>query len=108
MTQTTSAPRVIITGAAGGIGSATATALRARGAQVVGLDRAAADGIIACDVPDQASGDAAVSEAQQCMAGMDVAVNCAGIGAPPSAGERPGEDAPRVPTINLLGTWRVT
>src|SRR6476661_7657540 len=108
MTQTTSAPRVIITGAAGGIGSATATALRARGAQVVGLDLTAGDDIIACDVTDQASVDAAVSDAQQRLGGIDVVVNCAGIGDPQSAGERPGEDAMRVLNINLLGTWRVT
>jgi NAD(P)-dependent dehydrogenase (short-subunit alcohol dehydrogenase family) len=108
MTQTSSAPRVIITGAAGGIGSATATALRARGARVVGLDLAPADDIVACDVTDQASVDAAVSEAQQRLGGIDVVINCAGIGDPQSAGERPGADALRVLDINLLGTWRVT
>ena len=49
--------RIIITGAAGGIGSATVALLRARGAQVVGLDLAGSD--LACDVTDQASIDAA-------------------------------------------------
>lgn len=108
MTETNSAPRVIITGAAGGIGSATATALRARGARVVGLDLTAGDDIVACDVTDQASVDAAVSDAQQRLGGIDVLINCAGIGDPQSAGERPGPDALRVLDINLLGTWRVT
>jgi NAD(P)-dependent dehydrogenase (short-subunit alcohol dehydrogenase family) len=108
MTETSSAPRVIITGAAGGIASAAVTALRARGARVVGLDLVAGDDIIACDVRDQASVDAAVAEAQERLGGIDVVINCAGIGDPQSAGERPGEDALRVLDINLLGTWRVT
>ena len=43
--------RVIITGAAGGIGSATVAELRRQGAQVVGLDLAGAD--VVCDVRDQ-------------------------------------------------------
>ena len=56
--------RVIITGAASGIGEATARALRQRGAEVVGLDRNAGDsGAIGCDVCDQASVDAAVAMA---------------------------------------------
>ena len=108
MTQTYTAPRVIITGAAGGIGSATVAALRARGAQVVGLDLTAGNGVVACDVTDQASVDTAVAEARQRLGGIDVVINCAGIGDPQSAGERPGEDALRVLDINLLGTWRVT
>src|ERR1700712_3224113 len=108
MTRTNSAPRIVITGAAGGIGSAPGGALRARGAQVVGLDVAATGDLIACDVRDQASVDAAIAEAQQRLGGIDVVINCAGIGDPQSAGERPGEDAMRVLDINLMGTWRVT
>jgi NAD(P)-dependent dehydrogenase (short-subunit alcohol dehydrogenase family) len=55
--------RVIITGAASGIGEATAEALRGRGCQVVGLDVNAGGDVIACDVRDQASVDSAVAEA---------------------------------------------
>jgi nucleoside-diphosphate-sugar epimerase len=46
--------RVLITGAAGGIGSAAAAELRARGARVVGLDLQPGEDILACDVRDQA------------------------------------------------------
>ena len=53
--------RVIVTGAAGGIGGAACAALRKRGARVVGLDLHAGDDVIACDVRDQASVDAAVA-----------------------------------------------
>lgn len=100
---------MIITGAASGIGAATAKALRERGEQVVGLDLQAADGILACDVTDQASVDAAVAAAiEQLGGGLDALVNCAGIGIPQSAAQRPDEAAVRVLEVNLLGTWRVT
>jgi len=42
--------RVVVTGAAGGIGTAAIAELRRRGAQVVGLDLAGAD--VVCDVRD--------------------------------------------------------
>lgn len=99
--------RVLITGAASGIGLATAEALRARGAQVSGLDIQAGPQVIACDVRDQGSVDAAVARAVEQLGGLDVLINCAGIGDPQSAGDRPGEDALRVLDVNLLGTWRV-
>jgi NAD(P)-dependent dehydrogenase (short-subunit alcohol dehydrogenase family) len=101
--------RVIITGAASGIGEATTKALRGRGAEVVGLDLNAGDGLLACDVTDQGSVDKAIAEAVAKLGGgLDAIVNCAGIGLPQSATERPGPDALRVIDVNLLGTWRVT
>ena len=100
--------RVLLTGAAGGIGTAAAAELRARGAQVVGLDLRAAGEIIACDVRDQASVDAAVTEAAQRLGGLDVVINNAGLGTPQSAGAPPDERAQAVLDVNLLGPWRVT
>jgi NAD(P)-dependent dehydrogenase (short-subunit alcohol dehydrogenase family) len=102
-------PRIILTGAASGIGAVTVRALRERGARVVGLDLNG-DGhdVLACDVRDQASVDGAVGEAVQRLGGLDVLINCAGIGDPQSAGEVPADDALRVLDVNLLGPWRVT
>jgi NAD(P)-dependent dehydrogenase (short-subunit alcohol dehydrogenase family) len=102
--------RVLITGAASGIGAATAAALRGRGASVVGLDvnAAGAPDVLACDVRDQAAVDAAVAEAIERLGGLDVLINCAGIGRPQSAGAAPDEGALAVLDVNLLGPWRVT
>jgi NAD(P)-dependent dehydrogenase (short-subunit alcohol dehydrogenase family) len=92
--------RILITGAAGGIGSATVAALRDH--DVIGLD------VADCDVRDQASVDAAVSGAIARLGGLDVLINCAGLGTPQSAGARPDEDALEVLDVNLIGVWRVT
>jgi NAD(P)-dependent dehydrogenase (short-subunit alcohol dehydrogenase family) len=100
--------RVLITGAASGIGEATAEALRGKGCSVLGLDLDAGENVIKCDVREQESVDAAVAEATQRLGGLDVLINCAGVGFPQSAATRPGDDALAVIDINLLGTWRVT
>ena len=101
--------RVLLTGAAGGIGSAAAAELRARGARVVGLDlRPDDEDVLACDVRDQASVDRAVAEAVERLGGLDVLVNTAGIGIPQSAVTPPDADALAVLDVNLLGPWRVT
>jgi NAD(P)-dependent dehydrogenase (short-subunit alcohol dehydrogenase family) len=102
--------RVIITGAAGGIGGAATAALRARGARVIGLDLVedAERDILACDVRDQASVDRAVAAAIDRLGGLDVLINNAGIGIPQRAGEPPDDAALSVLSVNLVGPWRVT
>lgn len=101
--------RVLVTGAAGAIGGATMAALRERGATVVGLDLAArGEHVLACDVRDQHSVDAAVAAALDRLGGLDVLINNAGLGMPGSAGEKPDADALAVLDVNLLGAWRVT
>jgi NAD(P)-dependent dehydrogenase (short-subunit alcohol dehydrogenase family) len=101
--------RVLITGAASGIGAAAVERMRADGTEVVGLDvDASEDGIIECDVTDQESVDRAVAQAIDRLGGLDVLVNNAGLGFPQSAGEAPDERAMKVFEVNLIGPWRVT
>ncbi len=102
--------RVIITGAAGGLGTTATAELRRQGAVVVGLDlRGNGDDVIACDVRDQASVDTGVAAAiEKLGGGVDVLINNAGVGDPQSAGKPPDETALAVIDINLVGAWRVT
>jgi NAD(P)-dependent dehydrogenase (short-subunit alcohol dehydrogenase family) len=101
--------RVLVTGAAGGIGKATSAELRRRGARVVGLDlKPDGEDVIACDVRDQASVDAGVAEAIERLGGLDVLINNAGLGIPQSAGQAPDDSALAVLDVNMVGPWRVT
>jgi NAD(P)-dependent dehydrogenase (short-subunit alcohol dehydrogenase family) len=100
--------RVLVTGAAGGFGAPTVTRLREQGAEVVGLDVARGDGVLACDITDTAAVDTAVGEAVRRMGGLDAVVHYAGIGVPNDAGGPLEPDALRVIDVNLLGAWRVT
>jgi NAD(P)-dependent dehydrogenase (short-subunit alcohol dehydrogenase family) len=100
--------RVVITGAASGIGAATLAGLRSQGATVIGLDLRAAGDLVECDVRDQASVDRAVDQAVDRLGGLDVLINWAGIGLPQRAGDRPGADALAVMDVNFFGTWRVS
>jgi NAD(P)-dependent dehydrogenase (short-subunit alcohol dehydrogenase family) len=70
----------LVTGAASGIGAATAALLGQEGATVVGVDLAG-DGaaILRADVTDPASGAEAVATAVERHGRLDVVVNCAGI-----------------------------
>ncbi|MDQ4118260.1 MAG: SDR family oxidoreductase, partial [Actinomycetota bacterium] len=103
--------RVLVTGAAGGFGEPTVARLREIGADVVGLDRVpgtGGDGVVACDVTDDAAVTAAVEEAVSRLGGLDAVVHFAGIGTPNDAGGPLQPDAMRVLDVNLLGAWRVT
>jgi NAD(P)-dependent dehydrogenase (short-subunit alcohol dehydrogenase family) len=101
--------RVIVTGAASGIGAAATGELRRRGARVVGLDVNASDEIVECDVRDQQSVERAVGEAiERLGGGLDVLINNAGVGFSQSAGLPPDEKALSVFEVNMIGPWRMT
>lgn len=69
----------LVTGAASGIGAATADLFAAEGATVVRLDVSAGDGIVACDVRDRPQVRAAVAGAVEEHGGLDVVANVAGL-----------------------------
>ena len=74
--------RALVTGAASGIGLATALALHEAGAAVVGLDLKASAGaftILACDLAVEAQIVEAVAKGAEVLGGYDILVNNAGI-----------------------------
>jgi NAD(P)-dependent dehydrogenase (short-subunit alcohol dehydrogenase family) len=111
----------LVTGAASGMGLATARAFAEAGASVVLADideaalRIATDRLTAsggavigapCDVADEAQVAAMVAQAVATFGRLDAAFNNAGVQAPPS--DLADEDAAefdRVTAINLRGVW---
>jgi NAD(P)-dependent dehydrogenase (short-subunit alcohol dehydrogenase family) len=110
--------RVLLTGAASGIGRATARRLVAEGATVVGADRDAdglqhtRDGTAAperflprvMDVADEDSVVTNVAAAVDDLAGLDVLVNLAGIHVTTPLGTLDVADVRRMLEVNLIGT----
>lgn len=109
---------VFITGAARGIGAATAQRLYAKGANValVGLEpelleqNAAALGdralAIEADVTDLGALEGAVSQAVERFGGIDIGVANAGIAYTGALATAPVEQVERTLAVNLLGVWR--
>ena len=113
--------RALVTGAASGIGQATAMLLAGRGAAVACLD-VNADGLaetaaaigeralpIPCDVTDLAAVEAAVSQAAADLGGLDAVANVAGVGDfTGDVAEIAPEEWARVLAINLTGPFHVS
>ena len=107
----------IVTGAASGLGAATAAALAERRAQVVGIDLTTddapvVDGVsyVAADVTDETQVRAAVATAAE-LAPLRTVVNCAGIGPSMRILSRKGVHDlglyAKIVQINLVGTFTV-
>jgi len=115
--------KAVITGGASGLGLATAQRVIDAGGQVVLLDindeqgnaRAAALGdratFINTDVSSEGSVRQAISEANETMGGITLAINCAGIA---TAGRALGREGPwptelfnKVIQVNLVGSFNV-
>jgi NAD(P)-dependent dehydrogenase (short-subunit alcohol dehydrogenase family) len=102
----------IVTGAASGLGAATAAALAARGATVYGFDRQpSTEEQIRVDVTDPDAVHAAVARAAGGPQPLRVVVNCAGIAPSERVVGRRGVHRldlyAKVVQINLIGTFNV-
>jgi NAD(P)-dependent dehydrogenase (short-subunit alcohol dehydrogenase family) len=98
----------VVTGASGRLGPVWTAALRAAGATVVGLDVAAADGVVAADVTDRAALDAARERIEAEQGPPAVLVNNAGIDQPPdpaAGGAETLDGFRRTVDVNLAGTF---
>ncbi len=111
--------RILVTGAASGIGAAVSEMLRVEGAQVGMLDRqdarlretagrigAGAFPFVA-DVADEAAVQQAVDAAVQALGGLDGVVNCAGIDLLRPFAEMTAADWRRVMAVDLDGPFHV-
>lgn len=96
-----------MTGAASGIGAATAVRLNDEGATVVGVDLTPAPGIEVLDVTDEAAVDALTRLIVERHGRLDGVVNAAGVqgGGPAHLVDRSEWD--RVVGVNLTGTFHV-
>ena len=103
----------VVTGGASGLGAATATVLRERGAEVAVLDRDTAGTpvgafALACDVTDPAAVESGIEQVVRRFGALDIVVNNAGIAAVGDVGANPDAEWARVLDVNVIAVARVT
>ena len=103
--------RALVTGGASGIGLGAAQLLAAEGARVAVLDVSAPpEGLdyAKADVTDDTAVREAVAGVIERFGGLDILVNCAGIGAQGGIEANSDEEWHRVFDVNVVGIVRVT
>lgn len=71
--------RIVVTGAAGGVGKVVADMFRAEGGRVVATDVVESDGVVRCDLADDSARDAFIASTLAELGGLDVLCNVAGV-----------------------------
>jgi 3-oxoacyl-[acyl-carrier protein] reductase len=107
--------KAIVTGAASGIGRATAGLFAAEGAQVLAVDRPGADLAfdnpsiltLAQDITEDAAPDAIVGKAVEAFGGLDIVYNNAGVGFSAPVGDTTDEQFDRQIAVNLRAAFRI-
>ena len=109
--------RILVTGAASGIGRSTAELFVQAGAQVAGLDQKRPEKLagvddsqfLACeaDITDPEAVERAVRNAVEAFGGLDGVVNAAGIGSSEFADAISLENWKKLIDVNLTGTFTV-
>ena len=98
--------RVLVTGAASGLGAALTSAFRARGDDVLATDRDAPDGGLALDVTHDDDWALALERVERDWGGLDVLVNNAGIAGGGRVDVCTLDEWQRLVDVNLLGVVR--
>lgn len=108
----------LVTGAASGIGLASATRLASEGATVVGMDVVEAEasvwseigggGFFLGDVRDESFVQAAVASIREQQGSLDIVVNAAGVAGGGAVHMVDAEEWDRVVDVNLKGTFLVS
>jgi NAD(P)-dependent dehydrogenase (short-subunit alcohol dehydrogenase family) len=96
---------VVVTGGAGAIGAAVVDHFETLGDAVLGLDLRAADGIVACDVADEASVASAFAEVRARQGPVEVLVHAAGITGQGTVTEEDPATWRRILEVNLTSAY---